>query len=103
MPAPIALAPIAWKVAQMGAVAALTWYVSRDKRPNSEIAGPRDIWREKVLNDVAEGVGGSASRSDDETRADGTVRFKRIVRAGADGAGVEIDATFLGRLRLRRV
>ena len=38
MPAPIAIAPIAWKAAQLGAVAAVTFYAARCRRPE----GPRE-------------------------------------------------------------
>jgi len=102
MPAPIALAPFAWKVAQIGAVAAVTWYVSRRQRP-AGAGGPHDIWREQALNDVPEGLEACAARSAGEARADAAGRFRRTVRVGTTGLGVEVDATLLTRLRLRRV
>ncbi len=99
MPAPAALAPVAWKVAQFGAVAAVAWYASRKRRP----AGPREIWREHTLDNVEEGVETDFSRSSDEARAGAAVRWKRGVRLGANGPGVEIDFSGLSRVKLRRL
>ncbi|MEM7547372.1 MAG: hypothetical protein AAF367_17725 [Pseudomonadota bacterium] len=99
MPAPIALTPLAWKAAQIGAVAAVTWYATRHRRAD----GPREVWRERVLDEVAEGVETDFERSTDAARAGGAARLKRTVRLGSNGPGVELDATFLTRLRLRRV
>ena len=99
MPAPAALAPVAWKVAQFGAVAAVAWYAARKRRP----AGPREIWREHVLDTVEEGVETDFSRSTGEARAGAAVRWKRGVRLGLDGPGVEIDISGLARVKLRRL
>ena len=99
MPAPAALAPVAWKVAQVDAVAAVAWYVARKRRPN----GPREIWRERVMDEVDEGLETEFSRSPEEARAGLAARFKRGIRLGADGPGVEIDISGLTRIRLRRL
>lgn len=99
MPAPIAISPLVWKAAQLGSVAAITWYVSRRKRDPE----PRDIWREQALNDVSEGVEADTVRHDGEVRTDIAGRIRRTVRMGVSGPGVEIDGTLLGRLRFRRV
>lgn len=99
MPAPAALAPLAWKAAQIGAVVAVTWYAARRQRPE----GPRDVWRERVMDEVDEGVETDFERGSNEARAAGAARFKRTVRVGATGPGVEIDFTSLARLRVRRV
>lgn len=99
MPAPAAFAPVAWKLAQFGAVAAVAWYAARKRRP----AGPREIWREHVLDDVDEGVETDFSRSNDEARAGAAIRWKRGIRLGANGPGVEIDISGLSRLKLRRL
>lgn len=96
MPAPVALAPIALKFAQYGAVAALVFWAARRKRP----AGPREMWRETALGDVDEGLETAATRDGDETRLDAAGRWRRVFRAG--GQGLEIDAAGLARLRLRR-
>ena len=99
MPAPAALAPVAWKVAQFGAVAAVAWYAARKRRPD----GPREVWRERVMDEVEEGLETDFSRSPDEARAGAAGRFKRGVRLGADGPGIEIDVSGLTRIRLRRL
>jgi len=99
MPAPVALAPVAWKVAQFGAVAAVAWYAAHKRRAS----GPREIWREHVLNDTEEGLETDFSRTSDEARAGAAFRWKRGVRLGADGPGVEIDLSGLARLKLRRL
>ena len=99
MPAPAALAPVAWKIAQLGAVAAVAWYASRKRRAE----GPREVWREHVLDDVDEGLETDFSRAREESRLGAAVRFKRGIRLGASGPGVEIDFSGLTRLKLRRL
>lgn len=99
MPAPAALAPVAWKVAQLGAVAAVAWYAARKRRPE----GPHEVWRERVLDDVDEGVETDFSRSSDQTRMGATLRWKRGIRLGPTGPGIEIDVVGLTRLKLRRL
>ena len=99
MPAPAALAPVAWKAAQLGAVAAVAWYAARKARPD----GPREIWRERVLDDVEEGVETDFSRSSEDSRMGAAVRWKRGIRLGGKGPGVEIDFSSLTRLKLRRL
>lgn len=99
MPAPAALAPVAWKVAQFGAVAAVAWYAARKRRPE----GPHEVWRERVLDEVDEGVETDFSRSSDQTRLGAALRFKRGIRLGHNGPGVEIDISGLSRLKLRRL
>lgn len=99
MPAPIALAPVAWKAAQLGAVAALTWYVSRRRRAG----GPREIWREQALDDVEEGLETDFTRDAERAQAGAAAKFRRGVRLGADGPGVEVEIAALTRFRLRRL
>lgn len=99
MPAPAALAPVAWKVAQIGAVAAVVWLAARKRRPS----GPHEIWRERVLDEVEEGLETDCSRSDDTARAGAAFRWKRGLRFGANGPGVEIDISGLTRLKVRRL
>lgn len=95
MPAP--LAPIAIKAAQYGAVAAVAWWAARRQRE----AGPRDIWRERVMDDLDEGLETDFERKPDEARAGASGRFRRTIRFGA--TGIEIDAAGLTRFRVRRV
>lgn len=99
MPAPAALAPLALKAAQIGAVAAVAWYAARRQRQ----PGPREVWRERVLDETPEGVETDYERTADEARAGATGRFRRTIRLGRSGPGVEIDLAAITRLRARRV
>ncbi len=99
MPAPAALAPVAWKVAQFSAVAAVAWYAARKRRP----AGPREVWRERVLDGVGEGLETDFSRSSEDAHMGAALRFKRGIRLGANGPGVEIDISGVSRVKLRRL
>ena len=94
MPAPIA--PIAIRVAQIGAVAALTWWAARRQRA----PGPRDIWRERTMDGLDEGLETDFERREGEARAGVAGRWRRTIRVGR--AGVEVDAAGLTRIRLRR-
>lgn len=99
MPAPIALAPLAWKAAQLGAVAAIGYYAARRQRD----AGPRDLWRETALNELGEGLETEASCNDEEARLAAAGKFKRGIRLGADGPGFEVEFASLSRLRFRKI
>ena len=90
------LAPIAFKAAQLGAVAAVAWWAARRNRP----PGPRDVWRERVMDDIDEGLETDFARAPDEARAGAAGRWRRTIRVG--GRGVEIDFAGLTRLRFRR-
>ena len=94
MPAP--LAPVAIKLAQFGAVAAIGWWAARRRRA----PGPREVWRERVMDDLDEGLETDWERSEGEARAGVAGRWRRTIRVGR--AGVEIDAAGLTRIRLRR-
>jgi len=98
MPAPTAFAPIAWKAAQFGAVAAVAWYAARRRSD-----GPREIWREAALDGVEEGLETDFSRTPKQMRAGAAGRFRRVVRLGDKGPGVDIDLSALGRIRMTRV
>jgi len=56
---------------------------------------------EDRLDDVSEGL--FAHRDRDGTQLNAAYRWKRVVRFGKSGPGVEIDASALGRLRFSRV
>ncbi|MEO1551804.1 MAG: hypothetical protein AAFR93_15460 [Pseudomonadota bacterium] len=96
MPAPIA--PIVWTAARIGAVAAIAYYSGRASRN-----APKHVWRERALDDTPEGVDLTHQREDGEANAHGSARIKRTVRLSAGGPGLEIDATALTRIRIRRV
>jgi hypothetical protein len=56
---------------------------------------------EDRLDDVAEGL--SAHRDPQGKQLNGSYRWKRVVRFGKTGPGLEIDASALGRLKFARV
>lgn len=87
------LAPIAGFALRYGAVALATYTVTRKIGP-----GFRDQRAEDALDDTPEGV--TLHQSDDQANA--SARFRRVFRVGTDGPGIEIDATALGRIRVRR-
>lgn len=92
---PVALAPLAFTALRLGAVglvvAALTARRGR---------APLDAARESALDDLPEG--GSLTLDPEARRMDAAGRWRRTVRLGAGGPGVEIEAAALGRLRIRR-
>lgn len=98
MPAPIALAPYAWTALRLGAMAAVTLYAARSRGSQ-----PKDPHVEHALDTLAEGVAASPHRAEGESGLNGEGRFRRIVRLGANGPAIEVDAAALGRVRLRRV
>jgi hypothetical protein len=95
---PLPLAPIAAATLRIGlrygAVALAGYAMAR-----SVERGHRDQRAEDALDDVPEGV--TLRYEPGQTNTTG--RLKRILRLGDAGPGVEIDASLLGRLRLRKV
>jgi hypothetical protein len=81
------LAPIAVLAAKYGAVALAGFTLVRHIQP-----GRTDQRVEDAFDDL-----------DDREQMNGGVRFRRVVRFGTGGPGFEIDASALGRLRMRRV
>lgn len=61
--------------------------------------GHRDQRVEDAIDAMPDGL--SRHKDDDATRA--TVRFRRGVRLGSRGPGLEFDLAALGRLRIRRI
>lgn len=98
MPAPISLAPYAWRALRLGAMAAVTLYAARNRASQ-----PKDPAQAHLLDDLPDGLSASPHRAETESGLNGEGRFRRTVRLGPNGPGVEIDAAALGRLRLRRV
>jgi hypothetical protein len=62
---------------------------------------PVDQRVEDRLDEVREGL--SAHRDHDGRQVNAAYRWKRVVRFGKSGAGFEIDASALGRLRFTKV
>jgi hypothetical protein len=90
------LAPIAAMAIKYGAVALAGYAVARQMQP-----GRVDQRSEDALDELPEGL--SAHRPRDRDQINGAARFRRVIRLGATGPGLEIDATALGRFRMRRV
>lgn len=98
MPAPLALSPLAWTALRIGAVAAVAMYAAR--RSQSQ---PKNAEHSHVLDDLPEGFDAHPHQAEAERALHGAGRFRRTIRLGWGGPGVEIDAAALGRLRFRRV
>lgn len=98
MPAPIAFSPLAWTALRLGAVAAVSLYAARNR-----VSAPKDVRHETVLDDLPEGHSVESHRAEAENGMHGRSRFRRVVRLGPNGPGVEIDAAALGRVRFRRI
>lgn len=93
---PLPLAPVAAVAAKYGAVALAGYMLARRVR-----RGHLDQQAEDALDGVPEGM--TALRPGDRDQANATARFRRVIRLGFDGPGIEIDAAALGRIRVRRV
>ena len=88
------LAPVATVALRYGAVALATYALTRriDR-------APRDQRAEDAFDDTAEG----AALRREPGQVNGAARMKRTIRLGTSGPGIEIDASALGRIRMRRV
>lgn len=90
---PLPLAPVAGIALRYGAVAVASYAVSRSVR-----IGRRDQRGEDALDTLDEGV--SMHRDGDQGNA--TARFRRVIRLGDSGPGIEIDISAIGRIRVRK-
>lgn len=90
------LAPIAVMAAKYGAVALAGYALARQIQP-----GRTDQQVEDAFDEMTEGL--SINRPRDREQVNGAMRFRRVVRLGTNGPGIEIDASALGRLRMRRL
>lgn len=91
---PLPLAPITAIALRYGTVALATYALARTME-----RGRRDQRVEDACDDLPEGL--TARRDGEQVNATG--RFKRVVRLGARGPGIEVDATALGRVRFRKI
>ncbi len=91
---PLPLAPIAGVALRYGTVALATYAVTRKVS-----RGRRDQRAEDALDELEDGL----SVRHDEGQANTTGRFRRKIRLGNDGPGVEIDITALGRIKIRKL
>ena len=90
------LAPLAVVAAKYGALALAGYALARQIQP-----GHLNQRTEDALDEVEEGL--STLRPRDREQVNGAIRFRRVIRLGLNGPGFEIDATMLGRVRMRRV
>ncbi|MBV7379706.1 hypothetical protein [Maritimibacter dapengensis] len=91
---PLPLVPVAIALAASGSAAFATYRFVRTVDP-----GRRDQRAEDALDDTPEGV--TLRRAPDQTNA--TARIRRTFRFGPEGSAVEIDATAIGRITVKRV
>jgi len=96
MPLPIALAPLALGVLRIGGAMALGAALARRRGPER-----LDILTEDALDRLPEGAQVRVDR--DAGRADAEGRWRRTVRLGARGPGLEVEFAGIGRIRARRV
>ena len=90
------LAPIAGVALRYGVVALTAYVLTRQVG-----RGRVDQRAEDALDELPEGV--SAHRPHDRDQVNTAARFRRVIRMGPHGPGVEVDASMFGRLRFRRV
>ena len=90
------LAPIAGVALRYGTVALAAYALSRRIQISQT-----DQRAEDSMDSLAEGL--SAHRPKDRDQVNGAVRFRRVIRLGADGPGLEVDMAALGRIAIRRV
>lgn len=91
---PLPLAPIAGIALRYGTVALATYAVTRKVS-----RGRRDQRAEDALDELEDGL----SMRHDAGQANTTARFRRKIRLGNNGPGVEIDITALGRIIIRKL
>ncbi len=91
---PLPLAPIAAIAARYGAVALVAFAASRRINRAQTVQTTED-----ALDQVTEGTAANCPR--DRQQLNGTFRWRRVLRAGANGPGLEIDVTALGRIKFR--
>ena len=87
------IAPIAGLALRYGAVAVAAYAVARTAQP-----ARRNQHVEDAHDELPEGVG----LRRDKSQMNGTGRIRRVVRLGQTGPAFEIDASLLGRIRVRR-
>lgn len=88
------LTPIAMVALRYGAVALTAYAVARSLPPARFDQRAHDL-----MDELDEGV--SVGR--DPEHMHGAGRFRRTIRVGHDGPGLEIDVSAFGRIRVRKV
>lgn len=90
------LAPIALVAARYGSVALAAYYTARKVQLSQTRQSTED-----ALDTVTEGV--SAHKCRDAPQANAAVRWRRVIRWGDAGPGLEIDIAAMGRVRVKKV
>lgn len=90
------LAPIAAVAMKYGALALAGYALARQVRPGHIIQPVED-----AMDSLPEGIG--ITRPRDAEQLNTAARLRRIIRLGQNGRGVELDAAFLARIKLRWV
>lgn len=90
------LAPLAGMALKYGAVALASYALSRQITTGAVLQRHED-----TLDTLPEGA--TVRRAADREQFNGSVRFRRIIRLGTSGPGLDIDASALGRIRIKRV
>ena len=93
---PLPLAPVAAVALRYGVVAVAAYALSRKVARSATLQANED-----ALDSVAEGL--AAHHAKDRAQVNAQARWRRVIRFGANGPGIEIDATALGRLKFRKV
>lgn len=91
---PLPLAPLTAFALRYGSVALASYAMAR-----SVNRGRRDQRAEDAFDETPEGL--TARREPEQMTATG--RLRRVIRLGSAGPGVEIDATALTRIRMKRI
>ncbi|MBV1864011.1 MAG: hypothetical protein KUG74_06185 [Rhodobacteraceae bacterium] len=92
----IPLAPIAFTAARYGTVALAAYYTARKVQLSQTNQASED-----ALDTVVEGV--SAHKCTDAPQGNAALRWRRVVRWGDTGPGLEIDIAAMGRIRVKKV
>jgi hypothetical protein len=90
------LAPVAVVALRYGTVALAAYAISRRMERSSTSQASED-----ALDRVDEGLAGHRPR--DRQQVNAQARWRRTIRLGRAGPGLEIDATALGRIKFRKV
>ncbi|MDP4033861.1 MAG: hypothetical protein Q8P60_13605 [Pseudorhodobacter sp.] len=99
---PLPLAPLVPLALRLGAVAAAGWAVRRAVKA-ATFPGRTDQRAEDALDDLGEGIAlhrPTDRATESATQANAAARLRRTIRWGK--RGLEIDAAFLGRFRIRK-
>lgn len=98
---PLPLAPLVPVVLRIGAVAATAWAVRRAVVSRMS-PGRTDQRAEDAMDDLDEGLAIHAPRDRaEDSQRNAALRLRRVIRW--KGEAFELDASLLGRFRLRKV